>query len=210
MNIQCIILARCGSKGIAKKNIINIKNKPLLWYSISAAQKSLANNITVSTDCEEISDVAKSYGVNTIIRPPHISTDYSKSEEALLHFAQYNNFDILVFLQPTSPLILAEDIDNGLKMMIKYDSVFSAYKEHWIPKWTIDGVPDGWNIDNRPMRQEMPEKYTENGALYITTREALLNSESRYSGNIGILEMPLWRSFQLDTYDDLKLIEKLL
>jgi len=210
MNIQCIILARCGSKGIAKKNIINIKNKPLLWYSVSAAQKSLANNITVSTDCEEISDIAKSYGVNTIIRPPHISTDYSKSEEALLHFSQHSNFGILVFLQPTSPLILPEDIDNGLKMMIKYDSVFSAYKEHWIPRWNMDGTPDNWDIYNRPMRQDMSEKYVENGALYITTRQALLESKCRYSGKIGILEMPLYRSFQIDTYDDLELIKKIL
>ena len=60
------------------------------------------------------------------------------------------------------------------------------------------------------MRQDMSEKYVENGALYITTRKSLLQSKCRYSGKIGILEMPLYRSFQIDTYDDLELIKKLL
>ena len=60
------------------------------------------------------------------------------------------------------------------------------------------------------MRQDVPETYVENGAFYITTHEALLNSKLRYSGKVGMVEMPKHRSFQIDTIDDLELIKKLL
>jgi CMP-N-acetylneuraminic acid synthetase len=210
MNIKTIILARGGSKGIPQKNIIDINGNPLLSYTINAAKLSLANDIWVSTDCDKIAAVAKYHNVNIIKRPAHISGDKSKSDDALLHFADNFYFDILVFLQPTSPLILGSDINNGLGMMVSHDSIFSAYKEHWIPRWNIDGTPDHWDINNRPMRQDMPEKYVENGALYITTRQQLINSKLRYGGKIGILEMPIYRSFQIDTYEDLDIIKKIL
>jgi N-acylneuraminate cytidylyltransferase len=210
MNIKTIILARGGSKGIPNKNIISIKGKPLLSYVIKTALESLANDVWVSTDCTRIASVAKEYGSKVIDRPKEISTDKSKSEEALLHFASSADFDVLVFIQPTSPLLLPEDINKGLSMMLDYDSVFSAYKEHWIPRWNINGSPYNWSINNRPMRQDMPEQYIENGAFYITTKKALLDSQCRYSGKIGIVEMPMLRSFQIDTPEDLELIKKLL
>jgi CMP-N-acetylneuraminic acid synthetase len=210
MNTKTIILARGGSKGIPNKNITIINGKPLLSYSIKTTLESIANDVWVSTDCEHIASVAKQYGSKVIDRPKEISTDKSKSEEALLHFANNTDFDILVFIQPTSPLLLPEDINKGLHLMADYDSVFSAYKEHWIPRWNIDISPDDWNIHNRPMRQDMSEKYVENGAFYITTRQQLLNSKCRYGGKIGVVEMPFYRSFQIDTLEDLQLIEKLL
>jgi CMP-N,N'-diacetyllegionaminic acid synthase len=210
MIIKTIILARGGSKGIPQKNIILLKNKPLLAYSIQAAKLSDVNEVWVSTDCVDVAKIAEKYGANVIFRPLEISGDKSKSEEALLHFANTVDFNILVFIQPTSPLLLPEDINKGLSMMLDYDSIFSAYKEHWIPRWTLDNKPDDWSINNRPMRQDKPEKYVENGAFYITTKKALLESQCRYSGRIGVVEMPLWRSFQIDTLQDLELIEKLL
>jgi N-acylneuraminate cytidylyltransferase len=60
------------------------------------------------------------------------------------------------------------------------------------------------------MRQDVKETYIENGAFYVTTKKQLLNSQLRYGGNIGMIEIPLHRSFQIDTIDDLKLIGKLL
>jgi len=208
--IKTIITARCGSQEIKNKNITNLNSKPLLWYAINSSLKSLSNETWVSTDCKKIADIALELGAKVIIRPQEISNNSSKSEEALLHFTQNIDFDILVFIQPTSPLLLPEDINKGLDMISNYDSVFSAYKEHWIPRWNMDSEPDNWNINNRPMRQDMPEKYVENGALYITTKKALLQSRCRYSGKIGILEMPQSRSFQIDTQDDLDLIAKLI
>lgn len=210
MIIKTIILARGGSKGIPDKNIVDLNGKPLLQYSIDAALKSKANDVWVSTDSDKIRKVAINCGANVIIRPDAISGDKSKSDEALIHFAENQDFDLLVFIQPTSPLILPTDIDLGVDMMVGYDSVFSAYREHWIPRWNLDETPDNWTVDNRPMRQDMPEKWVENGAIYITTRKNLLSSKLRYSGKIGILEMPLHRSFQIDTIEDLTLIRNLI
>ena len=98
-------------------------------------------------------------------------------------------------------------------MMDKYDSVFTVHREHWLPRWTFDCKPTGWGMDNwpkRPMRQEVSERYVENGAFYITTKENLLKSKLRYSGNIGAVELPLERSFGVDTYEDLNLIKKIM
>lgn len=209
MNIKTIILARGGSKGIPSKNIVNLNGKPLIEYSIKAAKLSIANEIWVSTDCPKIMSTSIKLGVNVMKRPKNICTDNSKSEEALMHFASLVNFDILVFIQPTSPMINSIDIDTGLAMMEEYDSIFSAYKEHWIPRWNQNLTTDNWDIYKRPMRQEMSDKWVENGAIYITTKKALLSSKNRYSGKIGILEMPLIRSFQVDTMQDLALISKI-
>lgn len=209
-NIKTLILARGGSKGITNKNIIDINGKPLLEYVINAAKLSYANDIWISTDCSKIMEVATKNNVGIVSRPKNISEDKSKSEDALLHFARLVSFDILVFIQPTSPLLQYQDINNALEMIDTYDSVFSAYKEHWIPRWTYNKEPDNWDLKNRPMRQDMPEKYVENGALYITKREALLTSRCRYSGKIGIVEMPFYRSFQIDTQDDLDFIRQII
>ena len=210
MNIKTVILARGGSKGIPRKNIIDINGKPLIQYTIEAAKASKAKDVFVSTDCSAIMLEAIKSKASVVMRPKNISGDKCKSEDALLHFAKQISFDILVFIQPTSPLILPEDIDKGLEMMDKYDSVFSAYKEHWIPRWTLEGKPDGWSTESRPMRQDRKERWVENGAVYITSRKQLEKSRLRYSGNIGILEMPVHRSFQIDTTDDLELVKKCL
>jgi N-acylneuraminate cytidylyltransferase len=98
-------------------------------------------------------------------------------------------------------------------MMNEYDSIFTVHKEHWLPRWTLDVKPSGWGMDkwpNRPMRQEVSERYVENGAFYITRRDSLLDSKLRYSGNIGALQLPLERSFGIDTYEDLELVNKII
>ena len=74
----------------------------------------------------------------------------------------------------------------------------------------MDVKPFEWEIDNRPMRQDKPETYIENGAFYITKRKNLLESKLRYSGKMGVVEMPLSRSFQIDTFDDLNLINNII
>lgn len=210
MKIVSIILARGGSKGIPKKNIIDLNGKPLLSYTIEASNKSMVDETWVSTDCPDIKQCAYDYGAFVLDRPDEISGDKSKSEEALLDFANKIDFDVMVFIQPTSPMLTPDDINNGLQLMEKYDSVFSAYKEHWIPRWTTSNTPYQWNIDDRPMRQDKEELFVENGAFYITTKERLLSTGLRYSGNIGIYEMDMLRSFQIDTLEDLDLIKKLM
>lgn len=210
MNIKTLILARGGSKGIPGKNIIDINGKSLIQYTIDAAKASKANDVWVSTNCDKIASVAMQLGSNVVKRPENISGDKSKSEEALLHFASLQDFDILVFIQPTSPLILPDDINRGLDMINEYDSIFSAYEEHWNPRWDLNTSPDNWDTTSRPMRQDVEAKWVENGAIYITKRECLIKSGLRYSGKMGIVNMPIYRSFQLDTLEDLELMRRLL
>jgi len=217
MKIVSVILARGGSKGIPKKNIIDIDGKPLIAYTIQSSINSKVSETWVSTDDKDIAAEAENYGAKVLWRPAELSTDTSTSESALLHFADNVNFDMLVFIQPTSPLLLPEDINSGLELMNKNDSVFSAYKEHWYPRWSKENILGteisttvNWNIKDRPRRQDIGEKYVENGAFYITTRKNLLQSGLRYSKNIGIFEMPFYRSFQVDTQEDLMIITDLL
>lgn len=210
MKIVSLIPARGGSKEIPDKNIINLKGKPLIYYTIQASKNSSVDETWVSTNSSKISVISEGYGANIIKRPNEISKDDSKSEEALIHFAERVDFDILVFIQATSPLLTSKYINLGLDMMKKYDSVFSVTREHWIPRWNKKHKPDGWDIQKRPMRQDIEEKFLENGAFYITKKQSLLKSKLRYSGKIGMVEMPLNLSFQIDTQDDLELVGRLL
>ena len=205
-----LIPARGGSKGIPKKNLLQIFGKPMISYAINASLESNVSETWVSTDDEQIKKISIDYGSKVIDRPEKFSLDNSPSEEALLHFANSVYFDNLIFIQPTSPLILSHDINKCIEMMGKYDSVFSAYLEHWLPRWNKDIKPVNWNIKHRPMRQNIDENYVENGAIYITSRKNLLQSRLRYSGKIGIYEMPLYRSFQVDTLEDLRIIKNIM
>jgi N-acylneuraminate cytidylyltransferase len=208
--IVSLITARGGSKGIPNKNILNIGEKPLIQYTINVSQNSKVSETWVSTEDRQIKDVSEKCGAKVITRPKELSNDIIMPDAALVHFAKNYEFDILVFIQPTSPLLKSKYINMGLKMLNKYDSVFSAYKEHWQPRWTKDSQPYEWDINKRPRRQDKQELYVENGAFYITTKENLLESKLRYSKNIGIVEMPYYESFQVDNKDDLQLIKKLL
>ena len=213
MKIVSLILARGGSKGIPSKNIIDLNGFPLLSYTIKASQKSAVEETWVSTDCNNIKNIAESLGANIIDRPIALAQDNSQSEEALLHFAEHTDFDILVFIQPTSPLLQSKYIDQGIDLLLndnQFDSVCTVYKEHWLPRWDQSGHPIGWNVNKRPRRQDKSELYVENGAFYITTKKNLLKSKLRYSGKIGFIEMKFSESFQVDTIDDLELIEKVI
>jgi CMP-N,N'-diacetyllegionaminic acid synthase len=209
MKIVSVILARGGSKGILNKNLIDINGYPLLYYTISASKSSNVHETWVSTDSNEIARVASQYGAKVLHRPDPLCTDLASSDDALLHFAENVNSDIIVFIQPTSPLLTAKHINDGLLLHNSYDSVFSAYKEHWIPRWH-KLQPHEWSIGNRPRRQDRDELYVENGAFYISYTTHIRKNKLRYSGNIGIYEMKLSESFQIDTYDDVALINTLL
>ena len=211
MKIVSVILARGGSKGIPRKNLLKVKNRPLIYYTINASLNSQTINKTyVSTDDVEIAKISESYGAEVIKRAGEYVTDCAQSDPSLVHFANQVDFDILVFIQATSPLTTSRDIDCGVNMLSRYDSVFSAYKEHWVPRWSKQLRPIDWDINNRPRRQDVDYAFVENGAFYITKRECLLKSNLRYSGKIGIYEMPLSRSFQIDEENDVSIVESLI
>jgi N-acylneuraminate cytidylyltransferase len=207
MKIVSLIPARKGSKGIKNKNLINLCGKPLIHYSIQASINSLVNETWVSSDSDEILETSKNLGAKTIKRPSEFSGDNATSESALIHFAEKIDFDILVFIQCTVPLIESQDINQGIEKMKTFDSVVSVTETHQM-FWDANGPL--YDINNRLRRQNSVKRYIETGSFFITSKERLLKSNNRLSGNIGFVEIPKHRSFDIDGYDDLKMVKTII
>ena len=214
MKIVSIILARGGSKGIPNKNIINLNGKPLIQYTIEASLNSIIGNETyVSSDSNKILKEAKRVGAKTIKRPLGISGDFDKSELSLLDFINKIKSDILVFIQPTSPLITSNHLNKGINKLLNnknLNSVFSVYEEHWVPKWDQYKKPIDWDINNRPMRQEVENYFIENGAFYVSRTSLVKKNKLRYSPQFEYVIMNKEESIQVDSINDLNLISKIL
>jgi len=222
MNVLCIIPARGGSKSIPRKNIIHLAGKPLIAWSIEAALAATSiSRVIVTTDDKEIAYIAKIWGAETMLRPPELANDTASSESALLHvietLKQEENYeaDLIVFLQATSPYRSTTDIDDSVKLLqTGYDSVFSAYSQHFIGRWKIDkngyACPLNFDPTNRPRRQDLADEYIENGSIYVFKPDILQSTGSRMGGRIGIYIMAEERSWQIDKPEDLKFLEKLM
>ncbi|MCD4743139.1 MAG: acylneuraminate cytidylyltransferase [Desulfobacteraceae bacterium] len=222
MNVLCIIPARGGSKGIPQKNIKRLAGKPLIAWSIEAALAADSiNRLIVTTDDKEIASVAKLWGAETIHRPSELANDTASSESALSHVmetlkkSEEYEPDLIVFLQATSPYRSATDIDAAVNLLLTgYDSVFSAYSQHFTGRWKLntDGRACPVNFDpvNRPRRQDQPVEYIENGSIYVFKPDILKSTGARMGSRIGIYQMPEERSYQIDEPEDLQLLEKLM
>lgn len=119
MKVLVIIPARGGSKGVPKKNIKILGDKPLIAHAIDCAKASKkVTKVIVSTDSEEIAAVAKHYGSDVILRPEDLATDTSNVVTAVEHVYHSLNevFDVIVLLQPTSPLRTSKDVDKIISM----------------------------------------------------------------------------------------------
>lgn len=218
MKILSIIPAREGSKGIPLKNIIKLDGKPLLAHTISASLNSKINRTVVSTDSKKISNIAKKYGAEVIIRPKKLANDKSQIEPSMEHVLNYLKKtevyvpDIVVLLQNTSPLRTSKNIDDALRLFQKgkYDSVFSGYMSHSFI-WDTKGkslVPKTYNPLKRQNRQKMKNQFYENGAIYITKYDLFDETKCRISGKTGMSEMTKEESLQIDSKYDLFLVEQ--
>ncbi len=215
--IVTLIPARGGSKGIRKKNIRDLCGLPLIAYSIIAAYHSKVEEVYVSTDNKEIGQVSETYGAKVIDRPGIFCRDDSPTEEAVSHFLECIECDVIVLIQATSPMIDSEDIDRGIDKFLemKYDSLFSAVCPEDMLFW-LDGKkglkPANYNFKNRMTRQTRkgPKALIESGAFYIFSKEFFMRSTCRLGGKIGYVEVPFWNSFQVDSSEDLHNIYKLM
>lgn len=207
MKIVSLIPARRGSKGIPNKNLINLCGKPLIYYSIKASKKSLVNETWVSSDSDKILKVSKNYGAKTLKRPLKLSGDNATSETALLHFAKNVDFDIIVFIQCTAPLIKSKDINRGIEKMKKFDSVLSVSETSQM-FWDENGPL--YDIKKRARRQKGIKRYLETGSFFITSKKNLLKYKNRLSGKIGFIKIPKIRSFDIDGYEDLKIVKTII
>lgn len=220
LNIVCIIPARGGSKGIPKKNIIDVAGKPLIAWSIEQAQNSkyLRNHVYISSDCDEILEVAQKYGANIIKRPDDISGDKASSESALFHAIfeiekNNNKVDLVVFLQATSPLRESKDIDNAIDELIEkeFDSLFSASELEDFFIWTYDADKNltslNYDFLNRKRRQDVSAQFVENGSIYVFKPKVLFDHNNRLGGKIGMSLMENWKMYEIDSLEDKALCE---
>lgn len=207
MKIVSLIPARGGSKGIPNKNLIKILGKPLIQYALEASLRSKVNETWVSSDSKEILNFSNKLGAKIIKRPKKISSDNASSEQALLHFSEIIDYDIIVFIQCTSPLINFKDIDKGINKMKKFDSIVSVSETSQF-FWNSDGPL--YDLNNRNRRQVDKKRFLETGGIFITTRENLLKTKNRLSGKIGYLHIPKIRSFDIDNYDDLEIVKLII
>ena len=207
MKIVSLIPARGGSKGIPNKNLIKILGKPLIQYALETSFKSRVNETWVSSDSKKILNFSSKQGAKVINRPKNISGDKASSEQALLHFSKLIDYDIIVFIQCTSPLINFKDVNKGIHKMKKYDSIVSVSETSQY-FWNSDGPL--YDLNKRNRRQVDKKRFLETGGIFITTRENLLKTKNRLSGKIGYLQIPKKRSFDIDSYEDLELVKLLI
>jgi YrbI family 3-deoxy-D-manno-octulosonate 8-phosphate phosphatase len=218
-SIISIIPARGGSKGIPNKNIIEISGKPLIAWTIeqSISTKTISKTY-VSTNDAQIAAVAEQFGAEIIWRPNELSGDKSTSESAISHALNYLKTekqivpDYIVFLQATSPLRKVDDIDNAILKIISEDadSLFSGAEFDDFLFWEKNGSDlrsINYDYKNRGCRQDRLPQFVENGSLYVFKPEILLKTNNRLGGKTSIYEMDFWQSWEIDTLEDVELIE---
>lgn len=212
--ILAIIPARGGSKGIPRKNIIPIQNKPLIQYTIDEALLSnYLDEIIVSTDDKEIAQISINLGANVpYLRPEKLAQDHSRTIDTVMHVVEKQkehgyNYDYVVVLQPTQPLRKHWHIDEAIESVINnnHDSLVSVtkVKEHPILMRTINKNNKLENIMNKTStlrRQDFPEVYKVNGAIYINNAATLHSNTSLNDNKYSYI---MEKKFDLDI-DDLK------
>jgi CMP-N,N'-diacetyllegionaminic acid synthase len=221
MKICCIIPARAGSQGILHKNRADLCGKPLISWSIEQARAaSSLTTICVVSDDPDIRTIATRLGVHALDRPPEISHGSSPSEEvvsyALDHIERDRSiaFDLVVFLQATSPLRKPGDIDDAVARLLedKADSLFSGSINHAsIWEKNSNGYSSvTYDYHNRKMRQSRNLQILENGSIYIFKPDILRRQFNRLGGKIACYLMEPWQSLEIDDPDDLVVVASMM
>tara|TARA_B100000900_G_scaffold383651_1_gene371772 strand:+ start:1639 stop:2322 length:684 start_codon:yes stop_codon:yes gene_type:complete len=213
--VHAIILARGGSKGIKNKNLFLINKKPLIFWSIKRCLESKNISETwVSSDNKQILKIAKKIGARIILRPKKLASDTASSdaawEHAIKHIEKKFSIDIIIGVQPTSPIRSKADFDKALKKFYlkKLDSMFSASNFETYFSWIIkkNKVLPNYNVYKRPRRQDLKKSILENGSFYIFKQKLFLKYKNRLFGKIGFYLMEKYRGFQIDTLEDAKFL----
>jgi CMP-N,N'-diacetyllegionaminic acid synthase len=210
-----IVPARGGSKSIPRKNVQPFLGKPLVAWTIEAALQSrcLVRTI-VSTDDPEIAHVAQEWGAEVpFVRPPELAQDDTPGVVPILHALEWLEAnehyepDMVMCLQPTSPLRTAQDIRAAIQLHLakKADGVVSVtpveHHPYWMKRLDAEGRMRDFVTSNPPVwrRQDLPPAYCLNGAIYLAGRDVLLTRNSWYTENTFAYIMPPERSLDIDT-----------
>lgn len=225
MNVA-FIPVRGGSKSIPLKNIKLINGKPLVYWTVKAACAcKYIDKVFIATDSDEIKSVIEIFKNScernifikseVIGRSAESATDTASTESAMIEFADKYSFDNIVLVQATSPLLEPFDLDRGFEIFSESDtdSVISVVRQKRF-NWQVDSngiaTPINYDVFNRPRRQEFNGYLVENGAFYITSKNALLSTKNRVSGRIKAVEMKEDTFFEIDEPSDWTIIEALM
>ena len=228
MNILAIIPARGGSKGIPRKNVAPLNGRPILAYTAMAARNSrLLDRTILSSNDPEIMEVARQLGIDTpFTRPEELARDDTPALPVIQHAVRFMEAeesyraDVIVLLQPTSPLRTEKHIDEALDIFLasKADSLVSVVEvPHSFNPYSVMRLREGRlepfleYDERRNLRQQKPEFYARNGAaIYVMTRECLLEKNSLYGDFILPYFMKKEDSIDIDDAWDLMMCEFLL
>ncbi|MBC6998813.1 acylneuraminate cytidylyltransferase [Cytophaga sp. FL35] len=209
---------RKNSKGIPGKNKKKLLGRPLFTWVLTEAIFSKLDEIYVFTDDEYIIEYINANfrwtnKVKALKRSEENASDTASTEAAMMEFCNDHNidFDVFCLLQATSPLTTRKDINEALdkQKLDKLDAVLSVVKTHRFI-WSNEGRALNYDYKKRPRRQDFDGLLIENGAIYCTSKNALLKSKNRLSGQIGLIEMDEDTLTEIDSETDWLLIEQLL
>lgn len=225
MNVA-FIPVRGGSKSIPLKNIKPINGRPLVYWTIKAACRCrYIDKVYIATDSARIKETVEGFkaGIEEDIfskaevigRSAESATDTASTESAMLEFASNYEFDNIVLVQATSPLLQASDLDHGFEVFYTEgtDSVLSVVRQkrfYWADDEQGYAHPTNYDVFHRPRRQVFDGCLVENGAFYISSRADLFKSQNRVSGNMKAVEMKEDTFFEIDEPSDWVIIEALM
>ncbi len=226
-NIICTILARGGSKGVKNKNIKLMNGLPLIAHSIIQAQKTnLFSSIIVSSDSDDILNIARDFKVDHLIKRPHeLADDNAPKIPAIQHAVLETEkkintkFDYIIDLDPTSPLRNVEDIINAFNMLLNENAtnIITACPSRKSPYFNMVKI-NNENVATLPIqldqnifrRQDSPKVYDMNASIYIWSSESLFRSKNLWQERTKLYVMPEERSIDIDTELDFEIVDLLL
>ena len=216
--ILVVIPARGGSKGIPRKNIRMMNDKPLIAHTINHAKSSeYIDNVVVSTDDDEIKFIAEKFGADVIKRSKELAEDNVPLDPVIYDATikqeeKFNTvYDFVITLQPTSPLLKTSTLNKAIgKLCEGNDTVISVVDDRHL-SWGYDKENDEFYplYSKRVNRQYLPEQYRETGSIFATKRE-FLKKDSRLGEKIDLIPVSPHESIDIDNYEDWWVAERLL
>ncbi|MCD4822982.1 MAG: acylneuraminate cytidylyltransferase family protein [Phycisphaerae bacterium] len=219
--VLAVIPARGGSKGLPRKNILPLGDKPLIDWTLNAADTSeYVDRFVVSSDDTEILEVARRWGPDVpLVRPAELAADNIPGTVAFHHAVREigQGFDYAVLLQPTSPFRTAEDIDNCIRICVEKNasSAVSMIIPEKSPYWMYTQTPAGHLEKLLPApikanRQEQPLCLVPNGAIYVMETSRVLQETYLIVDDTVPYIMSQERSLDIDTALDMAIAELLV
>jgi len=215
LSVLVVIPARGGSKGIPRKNLRSLRGKPLLYYAIhTALQSRYSPDIYVSSDDDEILSLSRKMGAKTIQRSSQISKDATTLDpviyDAFKKIEQLENkaYDLIVTLQPTSPLLKANSLDEAIGVLQRHpeiETVISATDDTHLT-WKKENDRYVPNYNKRVNRQYLTPVFKETGGFLIT-RSNIITESNRIGKEVELYLLGSGESIDIDTYEDWNLCE---